>query len=67
MSTKPTQQVLTVNQVAEFLGVKPSSVQKMTRPGNCLISYFKVGKEKRFWINDVFDFIEANKHQAVRL
>jgi excisionase family DNA binding protein len=61
--TKTKKQMLQMGEVLNFLGVTKMTLRKMMREGE--IDYFRVGKQYRFSINDIENYLIKNKNKPV--
>jgi len=54
--------LLTLKQVAEYLGVSTITVRRLAKSGE--LPGFKVGKDWRFQRNDILSYVEKQKGQS---
>jgi len=59
-------EILNPKEAAAFLRIEVSTLNKMTRPDNMLISTAKIGgKKKVFMRKDLVEYVERNKQEAI--
>ena len=63
--TKNKKQMLQVGEVLNMLGVSKLTLRRMMRQGE--IDYFRVGKQYRFSVEDIKNYLLQNKNKPVQL
>jgi len=63
--TKTKKQMLQMGEVLNMLGVSKLTLRRMMRQGE--IDYFRVGKQYRFSVEDVKNYLLQNKNKPVQL
>ena len=62
--TKNKKQMLQVGEVLNMLGVSKLTLRRMMRNGE--ITFYKVGKQYRFAVDDVKNYLLQNKNKPVQ-
>ena len=63
--TKTKKQMLQIGEVLNLLGVSKLTLRRMMRQGE--IDYYKVGKQYRFSVEDVKNYLLQNKNKPVQV
>ncbi len=63
--TKTKKQMLQMGEVLNMLGVSKLTLRRMMRQGE--IDYFRVGKQYRFSVEDIKNYLLQNKNKPVQL
>jgi hypothetical protein len=71
VSSYQNQEILDVNQLAEFLGVTANTIHGLTRQrarhrGEPVIPHLKIGRELKFRRDSVLNWLAAKEEAAVR-
>ena len=63
--TKTKKQMLQMGEVLNLLGITKLTLRRMMRQGE--IDYYKVGKQYRFSVEDVKNYLLQNKNKPVQV